>query len=122
MQTRNSEPQYQNSSFESLSSFEYDAPYDHMFHQSGLQQNTKHFGFLPKSALKLYIREAVEWDDKPHIMQAHQLIRESKLPNYSHCRMPVQSGLNVKAWMHYLSNYWDQQLCDITRVWLPLRF
>ena len=36
MQTRNSEPQYSDSSMESLSSVEYDAPYDHMFHQSGL--------------------------------------------------------------------------------------
>ena len=30
MQTRNSEPQYSDSSMESLSSDEYDAPYDHM--------------------------------------------------------------------------------------------
>ena len=98
MQTRNLEPQYPDSSVEYLSSVEYDAPYDHMFHQSGLQQNTKYFGFLPKSALKLYTGELVQWDDKPHKLQAHQLIRDSRLPNYLHCRIPVQSGLNINAW------------------------
>ena len=82
MQTRNSEPQYSDPNMESLSSVEYDAPYDHMFHQSGLQQNTKHFRFLPKSTLKIYTGEVVQWDDIPHILQAHQLIRDSKLPNF----------------------------------------
>ena len=47
LQTRNLEPQYSDSIMESLSSHEYDAPYDHMFHQSDLNENTKQFGFLP---------------------------------------------------------------------------
>ena len=82
---------------ESLSNVKYDAPYDHMFHQSGFQQNTKYFGFLPKSALQTYMGEVVQWDDILHILQTHQLIRDSKLPNFLHCRIPVQSGLNIKA-------------------------
>ena len=73
MQTRNSEPQYPDSNMESLSNVEYDAPYDHMFHQSGFQENTKYFGFLPKSALQTYMGEVVQWHDIPHILQAHQL-------------------------------------------------
>ena len=107
MQTRNSEPQYSDPNMESLSSVEYDAPYDHMFHQSGLQQNTQHFWFLPKSTLKFYTGEVVQWDNIPHILETHQLNRDSKLPNFLHCRIPIQSGLNIKTWRHYLSNYWD---------------
>ena len=117
MQTRNSEPQYSDSNMEFLSNVEYDAPYDHMFHQSGFQQNTKYFGFLPKSALKTYMGEVVQWDDIPHILQAHQLIRDSKLTNFLHCCIPVQSGLNIKAWRHYLSNYWDNYV-----IYLSLDF
>ena len=107
---------------ESFSSHEYDAPYDHMFHQSDLKQITKQFGFLPKSVLKIYTGEIVQWDDIPHIFQAHQLIRDSKLLNFLHCRIPVQYGLNIKAWRHYLSNYWDQQLCDLLEFGFPLDF
>ena len=55
-------------------------------------------------------------------MQAHHLIRDSKLPNYLHCCIPMQSGLNIKAWRHYLSNYWDQQLCDLLEFGFPLDF
>ena len=40
MQTGNSEPQYQEATSESSPSLEYDAPYDHMFEQSELEQNT----------------------------------------------------------------------------------
>ena len=122
MQTRNLEPQYSDSTMESLSSHEYDAPYDHMFNQSDLKENTKQFGFLPKSVLKTYTGEVVKWDDTPHILQAHQLIRDSKLPNFLYCRIPVQPGLNIKAWRHYLSNYWDQQLCDLLEFGFPLDF
>ena len=55
-------------------------------------------------------------------MQAHQLVRDSGLPNYLHCRIPVQSGLNIKAWKSYLANYWDQQLCDLLEFGFPLDF
>ena len=54
VQNRNSEPQYSNSSKECVFNAEYDAPYDHMLHLINSQQNTKHFGFSPKSALKIY--------------------------------------------------------------------
>ena len=121
-QTRNLEPQYPDSNTESLSSVEYDALYDHMFHQSGLQQNTKHFGFIPISTSKIYTGDILQWDDIPHVLQAHQLIRDTKLPNFLHCHIPVQSGLNIKAWRHYLSNYWDEQLCDLLEFGFPLDF
>ena len=64
----------------------------------------------------------MQWDDIPHILQAHQLIRDSKLPKFLHCHIPIQSDLNIKAWGHYLSNYWDQQLCDLLEFGFALDF
>ena len=49
----------------------------------------------------------------------HHLIRASGVPNYLHCCIPVQSGLNIKAGRRYLSNYWDQQLCDLLEFGFP---
>ena len=93
-----------------------------MLHQIDSQQNTKQFGFFPKSALKTYEGQAVQWDQVPDILQAHRLIKHSKLPNFLHCCIPVQSGLNIKAWRCYLKNYWDQQLCDLLEFGFPLDF
>ena len=89
IQTTNSEPQYQEATLESSSSLEYDAPYDHMFEQSELEQNTKNLGFTPKSSFKLYAGSPVEWKSIPDILQAHKLVKASKLPNYLGCRIPV---------------------------------
>ena len=38
------------------------------------------------------------------------------------CRIPVNSGLNIPKWRHYLANYWDQQLCDLLEYGFPLDF
>ena len=35
-----------------------------------------------QNPFKAYTGEVVKWDDTPHILQAHQLIRDSKLPNF----------------------------------------
>ena len=122
VQNRNSEPQYFNSSKECAFNAEYDAPYDHMLHLINSQKNTKHFGFSPKSALKIYEGQPVQWHQVPDILQAHRLIKDSNLPNFLHCRIPVQSGLNIKAWRSYLQNYWDQQLCDLLEFGFPIDF
>ena len=122
VQNRNSELQYFNSSKECAFNAEYDAPYDHMLHLINSQKNTKHFGFSPKSALKIYEGQPVQWHQVPDILQAHRLIKDSNLPNFLHCRIPVKSGLNIKAWRSYLQNYWDQQLCDLLEFGFPLDF
>ena len=105
----------------SSTSLEYDAPYDHMFEQSELTQTSKHFGSMPRSALQLYKEPPVNWDNIPDILQAHKLVKSSKVLNYLGCRIPVDSGLNIKKWRYYLANYWDQQLCDILEYGFPLR-
>ena len=92
-----------------------------MFEQLELKQ-TKDFGFIPKSLLKLYAGPPVTWNELPDILQAHTLVKASKLPNYMGCRIPVNSGLNIPKWRHYLANYWDQQLCDLLEYGFPLDF
>ena len=120
-QTGNLEPQYQQMTLEPSINLRYLTPHDHMFEQLEIHQ-TKDFGFIPKSSLKLYTGPTVTWNEIPHIFQAHALVKTSKLPNYMGCRIPVNSGLNVPKWRHYLANYWDQQLCDLLEYGFPLDF
>ena len=71
------------------------------------------FGFISKAPLQVYTGELVHWQDIPNSIEAHLLIKATKMPNYMKCHISVQSGLNIKAWRVHLSNYWDQQLCDL---------
>ena len=120
-QTGNLEPQYQQMTLEPSISLTDLTPHDHMFQQLEIHQ-TKDFGFIPKSSLKLYTVPTVTWNEIPHIFQAHALVKTSKLPNYMGCQIPVNSGLNIPKWRHYLANYWDQQLCDLLEYGFPLVF
>ena len=120
-QTGNLEPQYQQMTLEPSINLGYVTPHDHMFQQSELQL-TKDFGFIPKSSLKLYAGPPVTWNELPDIFQTHTLVKASKLPNYMGCHIPVNSGLNIPKWRHYLANYWDQQLCDLLEYGFPLDF
>ena len=120
-QTGNLEPQYQEMTLEPSTDPESIALYDHMSDQSESRQS-KAFGFIPKSALKLYAGPPVTWDEVPDIFQAHTLVKASNLPNYMSCRIPVNSGLNIPKWRYYLANYWDKQLCDLLEYGFPLDF
>ena len=85
---------------------------------SKLVANT--FGFIPKAPLQVYTGEVVHWQDIPNRLEAHHIIKATKMSNYMKCRIPVQSGLNIKAWRAHLSNYWDQQLSDLLEFGFPL--
>ena len=80
------------------------------------------FGFLPTSPLQLYTGDPVYWETIPDLIRAHRLIRQSGLPNYPKCRIPVQSGLNIVAWRSHLHGYWDSQICDLLQYGFPLNF
>ena len=121
IQTGNLEPQYQEMTLEPSIKLGDVALYDHMFDQPASKQS-KDFGFIPKSSLKLYAGPPVTWDKVPDIFQAHTLVKASKLPNYMGCLIPVNSGLNIPKWRHYLANYWDKQLCDLLEYGFPLDF
>ena len=109
--SRNSEPQYIDPTLESCIENEVISHTDGKPDIGRPVANT--FGFIPKAPLQVYTGEVVHWQDIPNTLEAHQLIKATKIPNYMKCRIPVQSGLNTKAWRAHLSNYWDQQLCDL---------
>ena len=85
-----------------------------------IQQNGDTFGYIPLSNLKLYKGPQITWGTTPSILQAHKLIRQSGVPNFLNCRIPVQTQLYPDRWRHYLTDYWDQQLPDLIQYGFPL--
>ena len=87
-----------------------------------IRQNGDTFGYIPLSNLKLYQGPQITWDTTPSILQAHKLIRQSGVPNFLNCRIPVQTQFHPDRWRHYLTDYWDQQLTDLIQYGFPLDF
>ena len=95
--SRNSEPQY----IDPIIEFCLSNKNEVMAHTDMKPGNSKLvaniFGFIPKAPLQVYTGEVVHWQDIPNSLEAHQLIKAIKMPNYMKCRIAVQSGLNIKA-------------------------
>ena len=70
----------------------------------------------------VYTVQDVIWGDVPNILQAHANVRQSGVPNFMSCRIPVQTQLKVQAWKKYLDSYWDRQLIDLIQFGFPLDF
>ena len=87
-----------------------------------IQQNASHYGFLPLNDLMVYQNEEVHWTEIPSIIEAHKMVKKSKMPNFMKARIPVQSQLNIASWYKYLGDYWDQQLVDLLHYGFPLDF
>ena len=85
-------------------------------------QNGVRYGAVPLSPIKLFTGDSTYWEQVPDIIQAHQLIRQSGLPNVLGLRIPVHTQLNVNKWSSYLSDYYDQQLPDLIEFGFPLDF
>ena len=87
-----------------------------------MQQNRDQFMFILINDLKICQGLEVIWKHTPPIIQAHKLIRQSGVPNFLNCRIPVQNQLHPDRWRHYLTDYWDKQLPDLIQYWVPLDF
>ena len=87
-----------------------------------VQQNGSHYGFLPLNDLMVYQGEKVHWAEIPSIIEAHKMVKNSKMPNFMKARIPVPSQLNIASWYKYLGDYWDQQLVDLLHYGFPLDF
>ena len=83
--------------------------YQSLDHKNCINQNTKAFGFVPYNDLLIYTGPEIVWANVPDIVQAHQLIRQSAMPNFMQVRIPVKSQLKVEVWKKYLDAYWDKQ-------------
>ena len=73
-----------------------------------IHQNGDNFGYIPLNDLHIYKRPVIQWKSPPDIWQANKLIRESKVPNFLNCRIPVKTQLNPDKRRLYLAHYWDQ--------------
>ena len=96
--------------------------YQSLDHKNCINQNTKAFGFIPYNGLLRYTGPNIVWASVPDIVQAHQLVRQSGMPNFMQVRIPVNSQLKVEAWKKYLHEYWDKQLIDLIEYGFPLDF
>ena len=83
----------------------------------GVETESKHlnsvghnleFDFLPAETLKLYTGDPVYYKKIPDIISTHFMIKESGLPNFLQCRIPVTSKLNIDRWHFQLFDYCDQ--------------
>ena len=87
-----------------------------------LSQSDNIFGYVPFTDLKTYTGPSVKWDTVPDIIEAHKLVRQSGVPNFLKCRIPVETNLKANVWRTHLRNYWDQQLPDLLQFGFPLDF
>ena len=68
-----------------------------------------------------YIRDQKLYGTKPPpIIQAHKLIKQSRVPNFLNCRILVQTQLNQNRWRHFLADYWDKQFPDLIQYGVAL--
>ena len=47
-----------------------------------IAQNNDTFGYVPLTDLKIYTGPTVKWDIVPHIIEAHNLVRQSGVPKF----------------------------------------
>ena len=82
------------------------------------QQNTDVLRFIPLTDLKVYTGP-----NKPHkfksLFEAHKAVRDSKIPNFLGCCIPVQSQLNPAFFRDKLAFCWDKQLPDLIEFGFP---
>ena len=84
-----------------------------------LKQNHQLYGFIPLNGIPSTINGRTHY----HVMEpleAHQLLKNEKIPNYLGLRIPVASDINVDLWEQLLQGYWDTQLPQFLRYGLPL--
>ena len=90
-------------------------------HENSVGHNLQ-FGFLPSETLQLYTGNPAYYEKIPGIISTHFMIKESGLPNFLKCRIPVVSKLNIDRLCFHLLDYWDQQLPDILEYGFPIDF
>ena len=82
----------------------------------------KKFGFMPSGTLRLYNGDPVYYETIPDIISTHFMIKNSGVPNFLQCRIPVTSNLNIHKWRFHLTDYWDKQLPDLLEYGFPIDF
>ena len=63
-----------------------------------ITQNVDEFGYIPLNDLVTYQGPLVIWENTPSVLEAHKLIRQSGVPKFLKCRIPVTTQLNPDKW------------------------
>ena len=84
----------------------------------------KKFGFLNLEVTDFSFigpdREVVKLDYIDKLIKTADMILSTGVPNYQAARIPIESGLNVQAWEHYLCDYADKRLLQYILFGFPL--
>ena len=96
----------------------------HNFKMREAKAYIQEFGVLVKyqelriiAAHKTYVHST---DLKDWVIRARALVKNSGLPNYVSCRLPVPSELNIPNWKKFLKNYPYPILCEHLEFGFPL--
>ena len=64
----------------------------------------------------------ISWKSSQTFKQVYNIVKATALPNYMSARVPLKSGLNIRAWRQDLSGYYDVQLLDYLEFGWPLDY
>ena len=65
-------------------------------------------------------RDLVQIDSVQKCIEVADIILSIGLPNYRMAHIPIRSGLHLRAWEHYLTDYQDQHLLQYLTLGFPL--
>ena len=86
-------------------------------------QNKK-IGFLNLEATDFSFvgpdREPTKIDSIDKLLNIADTIINTGVPNYRMARIPIESGLNIEAWEHYLQDYADKRVLQYIKFGYPL--
>ena len=101
------------------------------FQSSGIPPNVRDFNY-PNKVVSYLAQESTEFEfigpDRcpmaittlPQLLDIADIIRDTGLPNYQGARIPIISGLNVKAWESHLQGYSDKRILQYIKFGFPL--
>ena len=81
----------------------------------------REFGFIPAAITKQIYYPYIECEDKAlYLNKLHSTVKKHGCPNYKGARIPVPSGLNIRAWRHILRDYDMVNLAEYLEFGFPL--
>ena len=87
-----------------------------------MQQLGSNFGCIPLAPILLYQGTHRVWQNISEVLQAHGMIRDSGIPNFSGLCIPVNTNLKISSWRAHLCDYFDKQLVDLIEFGFTLDF
>ena len=90
--------------------------------QKWREQSDFDFGFIPLGEQQMPTNLDINVRHTENLIEIHEIVKNTKKPNFMQARIPVTSQLNVEVWQELLKDYWDQQLLQLLRFGFPLDF